>query len=240
MSKINGFIGRRNFLKVAGGGSFLSIFARQNAAFAESTRIYPPDLNSVSPDEAIKLLLDGNKRFVEQKRLYPDQSPKRIHSVSQAQHPFAAILGCADSRVPAEIVFDQGIGDIFDVRVAGNICCDISIGSLEYATSVLGSRLIMVLGHRRCGAVAEALKDELVPGRISLLVEQIKPAVKSIKSTKEETLNTADNAVIANVKYQVAQLKESSAILNQLISDNQLKIVGAVYDIDTGKISMLV
>ncbi|MBN3877397.1 MULTISPECIES: carbonic anhydrase [unclassified Nostoc] len=239
MSRINGFVGRRNFLKFASvvgiaattfGDSFWNI---EQTAVAD---IHPVNPNSISPNEAIRRLLDGNQRFINQKRQYPDQSLEHLRLVAKAQYPFAAILGCADSRVPAEIVFDQGLGDLFVVRVAGNVVSDTVIGSLEYSTAVLGSQLIMVLGHRRCGAVAEAIKNEPLPGRIGLIIEGIKPSVERVK------FRTGDNmqdAVIANIQYQTEKLQESSTILAKLLGEGKLKIVGACYDIDTGKVNII-
>ncbi|WP_414518577.1 carbonic anhydrase [Nostoc sp. PCC 9305] len=239
MSRINGFVGRRNFLKFAGvvgiaattfGDSFWNT---EQTAVAD---IHPINPNSISPNEAIKRLLDGNQRFIHQKRQYPDQSLERLRLVAKAQYPFAAILGCADSRVPAEIVFDRGLGDLFVVRVAGNVVSDTVIGSLEYSTAVLGSQLIMVLGHRRCGAVAEAIKNEPLPGRIGLIIEGIKPSVERIKF---RTGDHMQDAVIANIQYQTEKLQESSTILAKLIGEGKLKIVGACYDIDTGKVNII-
>ncbi|MCC5652138.1 carbonic anhydrase [Nostoc sp. XA013] len=239
MSRINGFVGRRNFLK------FASVVGIAATAFGDSfwsteqtavADIHPDNPNPVSANEAIKRLLDGNQRFINQKRKYPDQSLERLRLVAKAQYPFAAILGCADSRVPAEIVFDQGLGDLFVVRVAGNVVSDTVIGSLEYSTTVLGSQLIVVLGHKRCGAVAEAIKNEPLPGRIGLIIEGIKPSVERVK------LRTGDiiqDAVIANIQYQTEKLQENSTILAKLLNEGKLKIVGACYDIDTGKINII-
>ncbi|MHC5742841.1 MAG: carbonic anhydrase [Nostoc sp.] len=239
MSRINGFVGRRNFLKFA---SFVGIAATTfgdsfwNIEQTAVADIHPVNPNSISPNEAIRRLLDGNQRFINQKRQYPDQSLEHLRLVAKAQYPFAAILGCADSRVPAEIVFDQGIGDLFVVRVAGNVVSDTVIGSLEYSTAVLGSQLIIVLGHRRCGAVAEAIKNEPLPGRIGLIIEGIKPSVERVR------FRTGDNmqdAVIANIQYQTEKLQESSTILAKLLGEGKLKIVGACYDIDTGKVNII-
>ncbi|MDF5706488.1 MAG: carbonic anhydrase [Nostoc sp. S4] len=238
MSKIHRFVGRRDFLKFAGvmGIAVTTFGDRWNTQQAVAADIHPVNPHSVSPNEAIRRLLNGNQRFVCQQREYPDQSLERLRLVAKAQYPFAAILGCADSRVPAEIVFDQGLGDLFVVRVAGNVVNDMAIGSLEYSTAVLGSQLIVVLGHKRCGAVTEAINNEPLPGRISLVVESIKPALTNIKLT---TSNTIDDAVIANVKYQAEKLQESSIILSKLLRAGKLKIVGAYYDIDTGKVNVL-
>ncbi|MBD2524589.1 carbonic anhydrase [Nostoc sp. FACHB-133] len=239
MSRINGFVGRRDFLKFASvvgiaatafGDSFWN---REQTAIAD---IHPVSSNPVSPNEAIKRLLDGNQRFINQKRQYPDQSLEHLRLVAKAQYPFAAILGCADSRVPAEIVFDQGLGDLFVVRVAGNVVSDTVIGSLEYSATVLGSQLIVVLGHKRCGAVAEAIKNEPLPGRIGLIIEGIKPSVERVKL---RTGDNMQNAVIANIQYQTEKLQESSTILAKLLSEGKLKIVGACYDIDTGKVNII-
>lgn len=239
MSRINGFVGRRDFLKIA------SVVGIATTAFGDSfgntkqtaiADIQPVNPSSISPNEAIRRLLDGNQRFIHQKRQYPDQSLEHLRLVAKAQYPFAAILGCADSRVPAEIVFDQGLGDLFVVRVAGNVVSDTVIGSLEYSTAVLGSQLIVVLGHKRCGAVAEAIKNEPLPGRIGLIIEGIKPSIERVK------FRTGDNmqdAVIANIQYQTEKLQESSTILAKLLREAKLKIVGACYDIDTGKVSII-
>ncbi|WP_373525401.1 carbonic anhydrase [Nostoc sp.] len=239
MSRINGFVGRRDFLKFASvvgvaATTFSNRFwSTQQIAVAD---IHPVNPNSISPNEAIKRLLDGNQRFIHQKRQYPDQSLEHLRLVAKAQYPFAAILGCADSRVAAEIVFDQGLGDLFVVRVAGNVVSDTVIGSLEYSTTVLGSQLIMVLGHTRCGAVAEAIKNEPLPGRIGLIIEGIKPALAKIKFT---TSDLTEDAVIANIQYQTEKLQESSTILAGLLREGKLKIIGACYDIDTGKVNII-
>jgi carbonic anhydrase len=246
MSRINGFVRRRDFLKFA---SVIGIAATafgvgaarprhrllntQQPALADINPVHP---NLVSANEAIKRLLDGNQRFIAQKRQYPDQSLERLRLVAKAQYPFAAILGCADSRVPTEIVFDQGLGDLFVVRVAGNVASDIAIGSLEYSTVVLGSQLIVVLGHKRCGAVTEAIKNEPLPGRIGFVVESIKPALTNVKW---RTGNYSDDAVIANIQYQAEKLAKSSIILAKLLREGKLKIVGACYDIDTGKVNII-
>lgn len=239
MSRINGFVGRRDFLKFASVVGIAAIafgdrfWSTQQIAVAD---IHPVNSNPVSPNEAVRRLLDGNQRFIHQKRQYPDQSLERLRLVAKAQYPFAAILGCADSRVPAEIVFDQGLGDLFVVRVAGNVVSDTVIGSLEYSTAILGSQLIVVLGHRRCGAVAEAIKNEPLPGRIGLIIEGIKPSIERVKLRTDDNMQ---DAVIANIQYQTEKLQESSTILAKLLSEGKLKIIGACYDIDTGKVNII-
>ena len=243
MSRINGFVGRRNLLKLLGVGSAGiaataagSVLLSEDKAVAQqqSTPVQKPQ--PVSPDAAIKRLVEGNQRFVQGNRLNPNQSRLRLQETAVAQYPFAAILGCSDSRVPAEIVFDQGLGDLFVVRIAGNIAALEAIGSLEYATAVLGAQTIVVLGHARCGAVLAAIKGDPLPGRIGIFVEDIKPAIERIRN---KSGNIEENAVIANVQYQVARLAESSTILANLIKEGKLKIVGGHYDLAKGKITLL-
>lgn len=236
MTRINGFIGRRSFFKFAGtsglaiaattiGGSLIGNI--QKTAIAD---VNPANPNPVNPNKALKLLLDGNQRFTQYKRQYPHQSLAHLKLVAKAQYPFAAILGCADSRVPAEIIFDQGIGDLFVVRVAGNVASDMTIGSLEYTTTVLGTQLIVVLGHTKCGAVAAAIKNEPLPSKISDIAENIQPALINSNPT---------DAVIANIRYQAKELQENSPILAKLQQTGKIKIVGACYDIETGKVNLV-
>ncbi|OUL36420.1 carbonic anhydrase [Nostoc sp. T09] len=246
MTRINGFIGRRNFLHLAGMGS-LGIGAIVGAGgmlWKDEPAVAQHASNTdvgqrpqpVNPQVALNNLLTGNQRFVQGKRLNPHQSKLRLQETVVAQYPFAAILGCADSRVPAEIVFDQGLGDLFVVRVAGNVASQEAIGSLEYATSVLGAQLILVLGHAKCGAVQAAVEGKPLPGRIGIFVEEIKPAVEI---ARHKTSNLAESAIITNVRYQAQRLAESSTILRNLVREDKLKIVGGRYDLATGKVTML-
>lgn len=243
MSRINGFVGRRHVLKLAAIAGFgiathSILWGTQQAVNSQTilADADPVNPNPVSPDVALRRLLDGNKRFVQQKRNYPDQNLERLRLVSKTQHPFASVLGCADSRVPAEIVFDQGLGNLFVVRVAGNVVTDLVTGSLEYSTTVLGSQLILILGHRRCGAVAEAIKNEPLPGKIGSVIQGIKPAVERVRLT---TGDITEDAVLANIQYQVEELPKKSTILAKLVSEAKLKIVGAIYDLDTGKVTVI-
>ena len=242
MSRINAFVGRRHFLKLASMASFgiathSILWGTQQAVNSQTilADAHPVNLNPVSSDAALRRLLDGNKRFVQQKRQYPDESLERLRLVSKTQYPFASVLGCADSRVPAEILFDQGLGNLFVVRVAGNVVSDLVTGSLEYSTTVLGSQLILILGHTKCGAVGEAIKNEPLPGKIGFVVEGIKPAVERVRLT---TGDIQEDAVFANIQYQVEKLAKST-ILAKLVSVGKLKIVGAYYDIDTGKVTVI-
>jgi len=187
-------------------------------------------------DQALLLLQNGNKRFVAQKRIFPHQSLERRTEVTGGQHPFAVILGCSDSRVPPEIIFDQGIGDLFVIRVAGNIIDDMVMGSMEYAVEHLHVPLILVLGHQRCGAVEAALKEGKAPGHVNGLLEAIKPAVEKAKSLAGDIL---DNAVRAHLERMVAQLKSAEPILAEGVKRGELKIIGGYYHLENGQVEIL-
>lgn len=244
MSRINGFVGRRELLKWLGvGGTGVaataagSVILNAQQAVAQKPSTAPVQKpQPVNPDAALRRLLEGNKRFVAGKRQSPHQSQLRLQETATAQYPFAAILGCSDSRVPAEIVFDQGLGDLFVVRLAGNVISPTAVGSLEFTTAVLGSQLIVVLGHERCGAVTAAVKGDPLPGRIGTFVEDIKPAVARVKNKSGDPV---DNAVVANVQYQVELLQGTSVMLAQMITEGKLKVVGGRYDLDTGEVRIV-
>jgi len=191
--------------------------------------------SNISPDEALRKLMEGNQRFVESKRINPNQDTIRVSEVAAGQAPFAAILSCADSRVVPEMVFDQGIGDLFVVRIAGNIAMIEDVASEEYAIGVLGSSLLMVLGHQNCGAVAAAIKGGTLPGVIESLVYAIQPAVTSSEGQPGDRLT---NAIIANVKLQVERLM-TSTVISEAVKAGKLKIVGAYYELQTGKITLV-
>ncbi|MEG4117543.1 carbonic anhydrase [Microcoleus sp. N9_B4] len=228
-------LSRRNSLKfVAGaiGTGILAVGAGADLAAPEPA-IAQTDL---TPDAALKELIDGNKRFVESKRQNPHQDFGRLTEVAKSQKPFAAILGCADSRFPSEIIFDQGLGDLFVCRVAGNVATPEEIGSLEFGTLVLGAKVLVVIGHKRCGAVEATIKGAQVPGQIGSLLDAIKPAVESSKNQAGDKL---ENACKANVVLQANKLK-ASPVISQLIAENKLKVVGGYYDLDTGAVNILV
>jgi len=198
-------------------------------------KLFGQEHGGLSGDEALQKLMDGNKRYVVAQLTHPDQNKERIAEVVKGQHPFAIILGCSDSRVPPEIIFDQGIGDLFIIRVAGNITDDITIGSIEYAVEHLGVKLIVVLGHEKCGAVDATVKGGEAPGHIKFLIDAIKPAVEKAKAQSGDIL---DNAIRNNVEIVVNQLKSSTPILKEA-TEKGLKIVGARYDLDEGKVEIL-
>ena len=191
--------------------------------------------DDMTPAQAVQMLMDGNQRFVKGKRENPHQNMSRLTEVAQVQKPFACILSCADSRVPSEIIFDQGFGDLFVCRVAGNIATPEEIGSLEFGTLVLGSKVLMVMGHERCGAVSATIKGAQVPGQIATLIDAIKPAIEKSKNQPGDKL---ENAIKSNVLYQIGKLK-ASPVISQLIKEEKLKIVGGYYDLDTGAVTMV-
>jgi len=190
---------------------------------------------SLTPDEALAKLLDGNQRFIAQRRENPNQAIARLAEVAQVQAPFAAILSCADSRVVPEITFDQGIGDIFVARIAGNIAATEEVASEEFAVGVLGVSVLMVLGHERCGAVEAAISRDPLPGVLESLVASIYPAVEASEGEPGDRLT---NAIKANVRLQVQRLLTSSVIANA-VEAGSLKVVGAYYDLDSGEVSLV-
>jgi carbonic anhydrase len=185
---------------------------------------------SVSPDDALAKLKEGNARFVTNKVSTGKATAAKRAETAQGQHPFAIVLGCADSRTSPEIVFDQNIGDLFVVRTAGNLVDDHALGSIEYAVEHLGARLIVVLGHERCGAVAAALASDTAPGHVQSLVRDIQPAVQAIKSKQGD----ANDLAIAENARLMAEKIRSEAALGDLAKE--VRIIPAVYNLDTGKV----
>lgn len=187
-----------------------------------------------TPDDAIKELKNGNIRFVEG-RLENTDYKEQIENTKADQHPHSVILSCLDSRVPPETIFDQGIGNIFVARVAGNLSDDNILGSLEYGAKVKECRLIVVMGHSKCGAVKGAL-DNAELGHLTQLVAQIKPAITGDKSNPD---NMLDETSRKNVKLTIEKILKSSEVLAELVKEGKLKIVGAYYDIATGKVEFM-
>jgi len=197
---------------------------------------------NVSPDAALQRLKEGNERFAAGKPERPNSDVARRDDTGRnGQNPFAAVLGCADSRVPTEMVFDRGIGDLFVVRVAGNVADPGQMASLEYAADNLGVPLIVVLGHTKCGAVAAAVDNAALKSHLGELVDRIKPAVETAR-TDNPTLTGADflaAAIRANVRRNMAELTKSSETIRKLSEAGKVKIVGGVYDIETGRVEWL-
>jgi len=189
-----------------------------------------PNISSVAPDEALSRLKVGNERFAQSKVSASKPVAARRAETAKDQHPFAIVVGCADSRTAPEIIFDQNIGDLFVIRTAGNLVDEYALGSIEYAVDHLGTRLIVVLGHERCGAVSAALAGDSAPGHINSLVRDIQPAVTATKGKEGDALA---NAIHENDAEVAAKIRKQ-AQLGELAS--QVRIVEGYYDLDTGKV----
>ncbi|BCH32053.1 carbonic anhydrase [Mesorhizobium sp. L-8-10] len=224
----DGALSRRGFLASAVGGTAAVLagatVSTTRPALAQST---------LTPDAALKELMDGNQRYVggQLQSLNEDLSILKAKT-AEKQEPFAALLSCADSRVPVEFVFDQSIGRLFVVRVAGNITTPEITASLEYGVAVLGTKVIMVMGHSNCGAVKATIEGKAVPGQIGALYAPIWPAVNAAGPD-------LDAAIDANARIQATLLSEASPILAAAIKEGKLKVVAARYDIATGKVTLL-
>ena len=193
--------------------------------------------DQITSAAALNRLIEGNKRFTQ--NTYDQRDfQKQIVDTSEGQFPFAAILSCIDSRVPVEIVFDQGIGDVFSARVAGNIINEDILGSLEYACKVAGSKLIVVLGHTKCGAVTAACKNVEL-GNITALLSKIKPAVNMLKVGNELTESQIEQVSVQNVKLSIENIRQESSILSDMEKEGQIEIVGAIYDVSNGRVEFL-
>jgi carbonic anhydrase len=208
----------------APGGESRLDAARTSATPATNDEASP---SPETPDDALAELYRGNARFVDGRIITRHRSVERLHEVAANQHPFAAFLGCADSRVPVEIVFDQGFGDVFVTRVAGNVADTAIIASLEFGVEVLGAKVLYVLGHSRCGAVSATLANDPAPGHISTLFEHIRRAA-------DESHGDLSIAIRRNVEIQAELLRELSPIIARRVANKQLIIAGGVYDLDTG------
>ncbi|HJV34354.1 carbonic anhydrase, partial [Geomonas sp.] len=199
--------------------------------------------SGVTADQALQKLMDGNARYVESKLgtcAATDASARA--KLATSQHPYAIILSCSDSRVPPELIFDQSLGEVFVVRVAGNVADPIVLGSIEYAAEHLGSPLIMVLGHERCGAVTASVKAKGKPeGNIGAIVKAIEPSAKKAKKTckGKSTEEIVECAVSLNAKAVAADLTKKSKVLAHELKEGKIKIVAAKYDLDDGKVTLL-
>jgi len=224
-------VSRRSFLGsgLAGGAAAVGGGLAGGGALAPAAMAQTP----MTPEEAIKELMDGNARFVEGKltSFALDLQILKNHTVDK-QEPFAALLSCADSRVPVELIFDQSIGHLFVTRVAGNMATPEIIGSLEYGAAVLGTKAILVLGHASCGAVKATMQGKAVPGQISSLFPHIQPAV-------DRAGHDLERAIAENAQIQAGLLREASPVLAEMVREGHLKIVAGTYDLGTGRVTLL-
>ena len=196
--------------------------------------------SQAEPAQDWQRLLDGNSRFVSGQLKHPNQNSARRSEVAAGQKPFAVVIGCSDSRTSPEILFDQGLGDLFVIRLAGNIVDDAALGSVEFAVAKLGARLIVVLGHEKCGAVQATVgvvNGGAVPaGHIGSIVEAIKPAAAAVKGREGDAV---DNVLRENVHEIVERLRISAPVLAPLVKEGHLQVVGARYDLDEGKVELV-
>lgn len=193
--------------------------------------------DNLTPKLAHQILVEGNERFV--KNLKANRNlQEQVMETSTGQYPFAVILSCIDSRVPAELVFDQGIGDVFSARVAGNIINDDMLGSMEYACKVAGSKIVVVMGHTKCGAVTAACKHVEL-GNITTLLSKIKPAVAVFDKGEEMSDETIELVSEENVKLSIERIRKESDILREMEDNNEIEIVGAIYNVANGKVEFL-
>jgi carbonic anhydrase len=196
----------------------------------------------ISADEALRTLKAGNARFVEGKLQHPHQDrARRALTAAQGQHPLATVLTCSDSRAPAEIIFDQGIGDIFVIRIAGNVAATDEIGSMEYAVDHLGTPLVVVLGHSQCGAVTAVVDNSKLPPNIANLVAPIKPAVDKAREANPDAAKDAllKAAITDNVWQAMDDMLRQSSIIREKVRDSKVQVVGALYDLDSGQVQWL-
>ena len=222
---------RRRFLQATVGGTVVGLMTAAGMEFVTPRRALAQ--TTLSPDAALQELMDGNKRFTAERltACEHDLAILKQHTIEK-QEPFAAVLSCADSRVPVELVFDQSIGHIYVNRIAGNIVTSEMIASLEYGAVVLGTKVILVMGHGNCGAVTATIKAKEVPGQISALYPHIQPAVDQAGPNLEAVIK-------ANAKIQAALLRQASTVISGLVKEKKLKVAAAYYDIGTGAVSVL-
>jgi carbonic anhydrase len=197
---------------------------------------------AISADEAVRILKAGNARYVEGKLQHPHQDRvRRALTAAQGQHPLAAVLTCSDSRAPAEIIFDQGIGDIYVIRVAGNVAATDEIGSVEYAVDHLAAPLVVVMGHSQCDVVNAVVDDTKLPPNLATLVAPIKPAVDKAREANPQAAKEAllQAAITYNVWQAIDDLLRQSPIIRDKVRNNQVQVAGALFDLDSGQVQWL-
>jgi carbonic anhydrase len=230
-------LSRRSLLALGGAGVLSTGWLGLAGTGASAAAPEEPD---ISPRGALARLIAGNRRFIAGRGRHPHQGVEDLHRLAAGQHPFAVTIGCADSRVSPEVLFDQGLGDLFDNRVAGNIVDDLLLGSTEFAVEEFGSPLIVVLGHERCGAInatIAAIRDGgTAPGHIGAIVDALRPIVEPALDLPGDPV---ENAVRANVQAQVAQLQERSPLIAEHVAAHELLVVGARYDLDDGRVTLV-
>ena len=221
---------RRRFLQLGAAGTAAGLLA---SGWELAGPVEMRAQSNLSPDAALKELMDGNQRYTSGKlKAFDEDLATLKQKTVEKQEPFAAVLSCADSRVPVEIVFDQSIGHVFVTRVAGNIVTPEIIGSLEYGAAALGTKVILVMGHSGCGAVKATIQGKEVPGQISSLFPHIQPAV-------DQGGTTLEAATKANAKIQATLLREASTVISEMVKAGKLKVVAGYYDLGTGAVTLV-
>jgi len=218
--------------------AMLAVSGCQTQVASEGEKLENPAVVKTG-DEALRLLKDGNARFAGDELAIKDTGEERREELAGGQKPFAIILSCSDSRVPPELVFDQGLGDLFIVRVAGNVVDPIALGSIEYAAEHLHTPLLVVMGHSKCGAVTAAFEGEELPPNIAAIAKKISPAVKVAKAGHGEEEELIEAAVTENVKEVIKDIEKNSPILKELAESGKIKIIGAKYELETGEVEFL-
>lgn len=208
----------------------LFILASATAAFSAEESSAP------APEEALAKLMAGNKRYSRSHLKHPHESATWRHQLAKSQHPYATILTCSDSRVPPELLFDAGLGDLFVIRVAGNIASDDVVGSTEYAVEHLGTRLVLVMGHESCGAVKATVGGGEPKTHIESLTHAIEPAVERARKLDGDLLA---NAVRENVRMVVDEIRKSKPILAERVQNGSIKVIGAIYGLDSGIVTLI-
>ena len=194
---------------------------------------------AITPKKAIRMLKEGNRRFVENRQANRNLN-EQVTETSGGQYPYAVVLSCIDSRVPAEMVFDQGIGDIFSIRIAGNFINDDILGSMEFACKAAGSKLIVILGHSSCGAVKGAC-DHVELGNLTGLLDKIQPSIDAVEETGERTSANGEfvqKVADKNVEIAISDLKEKSPVLREMLENGEIGLIGAMYSVETGEVTM--
>jgi len=224
-------VSRRGVLRAGVAGSAAALLVAAGVDLAAPRPAFGQ--GALTPDAALKQMMDGNQRFIDKKLIsFEEDLAELKQNTAEKQTPFAAVLSCADSRVPTELVFDQSIGHLFVARVAGNVASSDVIATLEYGVVVLGTKIIMVMGHGNCGAVTAAIAGKAVPGQISALYSYLRPAV-------DQAGPDLDAAIRANAKIQAKILAEASPVLAEAIKAGTLKVVASHYDLVSGKVILL-
>jgi len=212
--------------------------SEHKAAATHSSAGHGGHAEAMDADEALKQLLEGNRRYASGHAKGPNRTAARRTELAGGQKPIAVIVSCSDSRVPPELLFDQGFGDLFVIRIAGNIVDANALGSIEYSVDHLGTKLIVVLGHERCGAVTAALQGGNAPGNIKNIVDGIAPAIEKGKARYSGHGELLDSCILANVKQVAQKIRTTAPILSEKVEDGMLKVVGAYYDLDSGAVNM--